>query len=91
MSRRKDRERFLAQKKLNPDYPGFRSYSQEPDRGNVPLQTVVCSRCGHNRNIPVGTALDAGEQYICLSCQEEEALSTPGGAERVPSPGPTDG
>jgi len=71
MSRRKDRERFLQKKRLNPDYSGFRGYGKEPERpGQTPMQTVVCSVCGRKRNVPLGVALEAGENYVCLKCRE---------------------
>lgn len=72
MSRRKDMERFLNRQRLNPEYVGFRGYESEPDRaGNTPLQTVTCSVCGRRRNVAVGTAMEEGDGYICLSCREE--------------------
>ena len=72
MSRRKDRERLLALKGKNPDYPGFRGYEHEPDRqGSTPLATAVCTVCGRKRNVPVGTLQEVGEPFVCLSCQEK--------------------
>ena len=77
MSRRKDRERFLSMKHLNPDYHGFRGRDQEPDRaGNTPLQAINCSKCGRRRNVAVGVAMEEGDNYICLSCREEEGAQT---------------
>jgi hypothetical protein len=73
MSRRKDRERFLAMKRLDPNYPGFRGYDKEPTKpGRVPLQSVTCTICGRKRNVPLGIALAEGERYVCLSCREEQ-------------------
>jgi DNA-directed RNA polymerase subunit RPC12/RpoP len=72
LSRRKDRERFLAMKDSNPDYQGFRGYVQEPVvRESTPLQTVTCSVCGRRRNVSVDVATEQGENYVCLSCREE--------------------
>ena len=72
MSRRKDMERFLDRRRLNPEYAGFRGYESDPDKaGNTPLQTVTCSVCGRRRNVAVGTAMEEGDGYICLSCREE--------------------
>ena len=72
MSRRKDMERFMDRRRLNPEYVGFRGYESEPDKaGNTPLQTVTCSVCGRRRNVAVGTAMEEGDSYICLSCREE--------------------
>ena len=71
MSRRKDRERALAQKRLNPDYPGFRGYEHEPGReGSIPLTMAVCSVCGRRRNVPVVIAQEQGEKFVCISCQQ---------------------
>ena len=73
MSRRKDRERFLARKGLNPEYQGFRGYDEEPDRaGNTPLEAVTCSICGRRRNVAVGVALEQGDNYVCLDCSDGE-------------------
>lgn len=73
MSRRKDRERFEAMKRLDPDYKGFRGWRQEPSHGNAPLETVVCSRCGRKRNVARGVALEQGDAYVCTSCREAES------------------
>lgn len=78
MSRRKDRERALAQKRLNPDYPGFRGYEHEPGReGSIPLTTAVCSVCGRRRNVPVVVAQEQGEKFVCISCQQTGAEAEP--------------
>ena len=78
MSRRKDRERFLAQRHLNPEYQGFRGLEAQPDRaGNTPLGTVICSVCGKRRNVPVGIAMEQEENYVCLSCREEAGEEVP--------------
>jgi hypothetical protein len=74
VSRRKDRDRVLAVKQQNPDYPGFRGHDQEPSRtGGTPMATAVCSVCGRKRNVPVGVTLEQGAAFVCLSCQEEAA------------------
>ena len=81
MSRRKDRDRLKAMRRLNPDYRGFRGSAQEPSRaGNTPLQTVTCTVCGRKRNVPRGIAQEAGEAYVCLACQPRRALDPPGRA-----------
>lgn len=73
MSRRKDRERLSGIKRRNPDYPGFRGRSLEPNQtGGLPLATAVCSNCGRRRNVPVGIVLEQGDSFICLSCQENK-------------------
>ncbi|MDA1347711.1 MAG: hypothetical protein O3A47_02415 [Chloroflexi bacterium] len=80
MSRRKDRERVEAMKRLDPDYKGFRGTGNEPSRpGNTPLEAVTCSNCGRNRNVARAVALFQGDSYVCATCTEQG---------RVPS-GPT--
>ncbi len=72
MSRRKDRERFEAMKRLNPDYQGFRGYEVEPTSpGAAPLQAMVCTVCGRKRNVPVGVALDPQAPFVCQQCRDE--------------------
>ena len=72
MSRRKDRDRYLAMKTTNPEYVGFRGYGEEAPRAEPDsLQTVTCSRCGRRRNVTLEVAQEQGEQYVCLSCLEE--------------------
>ncbi len=71
MSRRKDRARLEAMKRLDPDYKGFRGHFQEPTR-KAPLEAVVCSLCHRKRNIPRGIALEEGEHYVCMSCRDED-------------------
>ena len=76
MSRRKDRERFLAMKRENPDYVGFRNSDQDSIQTvDAPYQAVVCSRCGKKRNVAPEVAQEQGANYVCMSCLEE------GGAE----------
>ena len=76
MSRRKDKERFLAQRRENPDYKGFRGYANDPSRtGAIPLVAVNCSVCGKKRNVPVGIAEEQGERYVCITCLDEQAAT----------------
>ena len=70
MSRRKDRARFLAQKRLNPDYQGFRGYDSPAQTSAPPLEKVTCSSCGRVRNVPVGVAAEHSDDYVCATCQE---------------------
>ena len=77
MSRRKDRERFLQLKQLNPEYKGFRGGEAGGAGADIPLETVTCSQCGRRRNVAVGIALEQGESYICLSCREEQGEAIP--------------
>ena len=83
MSRRKDRERHEAMKRLDPDYKGFRGHIREPDRrGNAPLEPVTCSVCGRKRNVPRGIALEQGEAYVCTTCAEEGRVPEEAKAEQ---------
>lgn len=74
MSRRKDRRRFGAMRRLDPDYNGFRGFSREPDRsGNAPLEPIACSVCARKRNVPRGVALEKDGNFVCASCTAESA------------------
>ena len=76
MSRRKNRDRILAQKRLNPNYVGFRGYDREPARtGSTPMTSLTCSACGRKRNVPVGIAQEQGDSFVCSSCTEEQDAS----------------
>ena len=78
MSRRKDKERFLANRRQNPDYKGFRGYASDPARvGNTPLVPVTCTVCGKKRNVPVGIADEQGEGYVCMTCRDERETIEP--------------
>lgn len=72
MSRKKDRQRYEAMKRLNPDYKGFRGHLLEPDRpGQTPLAALTCTVCGRKRNIPLGVAVAQGDQFVCQTCTDE--------------------
>ena len=77
MSRRKDRERFLAQKAEDPSYEGFRGYDFVPPAPPAapPSVAVTCSVCGRRRNVSSEIAQAEGDGYVCLSCQEESGVS----------------
>ena len=76
MSRQRDRERFEAMKRLDPDYKGFRGSQRDPDRtGQTPLEAVTCTVCGRKRNVPRGVALEQGDSFVCLSCSEEGSVA----------------
>ena len=78
MSRKKDRERFLALRHADPDYQGFRGQNPEPGTSqNTTLQVATCSICGRKRNVPAGTDAEQLENYVCLSCREEEDPEVP--------------
>ena len=78
MSRRKDRERVDAMRRLDPDYKGFRGHPNEPSRpGNTPLEAVTCTVCGRKRNVPRGVAVEQRDHYICASCAEEGRVPEP--------------
>ena len=76
MSRRKDRDRYLALRHQNPDYKGFRGYENDPTRtGNVPVVALNCSICGKKRNVAVGIAEQQRENYVCIACESERESS----------------
>ena len=86
MSRRKNRERFEAMKRLDPDYKGFRGLASEPDRpGKTPLEAAICTVCGRKRNVLRGIAVEERETYVCATCREEGRV--PGGGVE---PGPVE-
>ncbi len=77
MSRRKDRERVIALKRLNPDYAGFRGSDKERDQSrSAPMLALACSVCGRKRNVPAGLAQEQGDGFICSSCTEKQELET---------------
>ena len=85
MSRRKDRERYEAMRRLDPDYRGFRGHRQEPNRsGKAPLEAVVCTVCGRKRNVPRGVAVEQSESYVCSRCADEGKTPEPAEPERQP-------
>ena len=72
MSRRKDRERIEAMRRLDPEYRGFRGHSIEPSRpGKAPLKSAKCSICGFKRNVPAGVADEQGDGFVCASCRDQ--------------------
>jgi len=78
LTRRKDRERYLDMKHLNPEYTGFRgSAPGAAGAQTTPLETVTCSVCGRRRNVAIGTAMEEGDSYVCLSCREEQEAAAP--------------
>ena len=90
MSRRKDRDRYLAMKTTNPEYLGFRGYGGDAPRTEQDsLQTVTCSRCGRRRNVTLEVAQEQGAEYVCLSCLEE-AGEQPGPGEAQEEAGPSE-
>ena len=78
MSRRKDRDRFLNMKELNPDYRGFRGFGQDSATSDPDtLHQVTCSVCGRKRNVAEEIPPEQVKEYVCLSCQEEGAGTKP--------------
>ena len=85
MSRRKDRERFLQLKQQNPGYLGFRGGTTAVESAPAPeLVSVLCSVCGRKRNVPVESVAGAGEDFICIRCQNQPGQDHSGPDE--PSP-----
>ena len=72
MSKRKDRERYAAQKSANAAYQGFRGYGAgAPAPSPEALTTLTCSVCGRRRNVTQEIAREQGDAFVCLSCREE--------------------
>ncbi len=86
MSRRKDRERFMALKGQNPRYRGFRGYYEDDPLQPEPLQAVTCTVCGRRRNVSAEAAQAQPEGYVCLSCREDTESEEPGDGD-APQPG----
>ena len=73
MSRRKDRERFLRLKQQNPGYAGFRGDAPAAVSAPAPeLLSVLCTVCRRKRNVPVESLSGAGENYVCIRCQDRQ-------------------
>lgn len=66
MSRKKDRERYFAQKKKDSTYEGFRGHEREPKKETKSLK---CPVCGYFRNVDIDTT---EEGFICSRCAEQE-------------------
>jgi predicted SprT family Zn-dependent metalloprotease len=78
LSRRKDRERVEAMKRLDPDYKGFRGSRKEPNQpGAGPTEPVTCTICGRKRNVARGIALERGDSYVCVRCAEDGRVPAP--------------
>ncbi len=78
MSKRKDRERFMAMKRANPDYVGFRGHISAADRpGPSDVLSLTCSVCGRKRNVPAGEKVEDPTKYVCLSCREKSPAQSP--------------
>jgi hypothetical protein len=75
MSRKKDRERVIALKRLNPDYAGFRGSDRERDQSrSAPMASLECSVCGRKRNVPAGLAQEQGNDFVCTSCIDNQGI-----------------
>lgn len=77
MSRRKDRERFMALRGQNPRYRGFRGHHDDDAPQSEPLEAVTCSVCGRRRNVSPEVAQGQPEGYVCLSCREAREAEEP--------------
>ena len=76
MSRRKDKERIEAMKRVDPEYKGFRGYDSEPIRaGRTQMEAINCTVCGRKRNVATGIAMQQRNSFICSSCLEEGATA----------------
>jgi len=74
MSRRKDRERFSLQKRFDPNYEGFKGYNKPIPTSGPELKPLVCTRCGHRKNVSPDTP---EKDFVCLACQGGEEPESP--------------
>ena len=72
MSRRRDRERYEAMRRMDPGYRGFRGHSSEPRAVVEPLEPIPCTACGRTRNVPHSVATQQRDSFVCSRCQEAE-------------------
>lgn len=85
MSRRKDRERFLQRKQENPGYLGFRGAAlAAAPAPAAELLSVVCTVCRRKRNVPVESVIGAGENFVCIRCQDDSGQDDPAPSEQNP-------
>ena len=76
MSRRRDRERYEAMRRLDPAYRGFRGHTSEPSAVVEPLEPVACTVCGRTRNVPHSVATQQRDSFVCSRCQEPGSEDT---------------
>ena len=87
MSKRKDRERFLAMKNQDPDYQGFRGSGEDTSTAQTtPLQAITCTVCGRRRNVSAEIAMEQADNYVCMSCQEQAKTESPEEATEAAQP-----
>ena len=88
MSRRKDREKYVALKAENPEYQGFRGYdSESPSGTSAATVAITCNACGRKRNVTQDVASTEADTYICMSCREEQEESVSQEASEEPVAG----
>ena len=80
MSRRRDRERYEAMRRLDPAYRGFRGYSSQPRAVVEPLEPVACTTCGRTRNVPQSVASEQRDSFVCSRCRETSSEKPEGAA-----------
>jgi len=85
LSRRKDRERFLRLKQQSPGYLGFRGGAPAAVSAPAPeLVSVLCTVCRRKRNVPLESVSGAGEDYVCIRCQDHPGQDLPAPGEQNP-------
>ena len=63
---------------LNPGYLGFRGNAPAAVAAPVPeLVSVMCTVCQRKRNVPVESVSGAGEDYVCIRCQDDPGQDPP--------------
>lgn len=84
MSRRRDRERYEAMRRMDPGYRGFRGHSSEPRVVVEPLEPVLCAACGRTRNVPHSVATQQRDSFVCARCNEAEREALASSAAKAP-------
>ncbi len=84
MSRRRDRERYEAMRRMDPGYRGFRGHSSEPRAVVEPLEPVPCTACGRTRNVPHSVATQQRDSFVCARCNEAEREALASSAAKAP-------
>ncbi len=58
---------------------GFRGGTTAVESAPAPeLVSVLCSVCRRKRNVPVESVAGAGEDFICIRCQDSSSQDNPG-------------
>ena len=73
---RKDRERFQRLRETDPSYVGYRGLGYSTARPpSLDTETAICSLCQRKRNVAVENLPHDLSRFVCLTCQENTAVS----------------